>query len=107
MLHCHTIEGHDGCTDRCRNIRTRSDKVTVFQTAAARMALRDQSSGGSALVCVTFLPLIPPHETTYLEPSNTTLFRFSTEGWVLLTPRTLILRTVFKTVVSDCGPRTP
>src|ERR1700730_9779015 len=30
MLYCHTIEGH-GCTDRCRNIRTRSDKVAVFQ----------------------------------------------------------------------------
>jgi len=24
---------YDGCTDRCRNIRTRSDKVAVFQTA--------------------------------------------------------------------------
>src|ERR1700693_4520876 len=31
MLYWHTTEGHDGCTDRCRNIRTRSDKVAVFQ----------------------------------------------------------------------------
>jgi hypothetical protein len=38
MLYCHTIEGHDGCTDRCRNIRTRSDKAAVLQTATDSVA---------------------------------------------------------------------